>query len=462
MSRALAASAACASALLAACGGGSGGGSVPGGSCSATAQKAFVLDVAQDWYLFLDLLPANVNLSSYAGAQELLDDLTATARAQNKDRFFSYLTTPQADTSSLAAGQFIGFGFRTRIDGNRLLVPDVYEFSPADGGGLMRGAEITHIDSGSGFVDVATILQTDPNLEQVFGPANVGVQRGMRFILPGGQQMQSVFTKAVVTIPPVPQDGVAVFSLPLNPAEPVGYVNLRAFIATAETPLEDAYAQFRQQGIRYFIFDVRYNGGGLVSIADLIGDLHGADRTPGVDVWSNMRFNPLRAPDNDTVRRFAVHPQSVGPVRIAFITTGSSASASELIVNSLKPWAEVAIIGSDTLGKPVGQLAFDLQGCDLRLRLVSFRLTNADNEGDYYDGLAPTLPGAACAADDDLSRAPWDSMESSTAAALSWLQTGACAQPMDAPAPFPAARMASRYPEPSRPTPAQVIQPGLF
>ncbi|MGQ0430242.1 MAG: S41 family peptidase [Gammaproteobacteria bacterium] len=457
-----AAVAACASALIAACGGGSGGAAIPGGACSATNQKQFVLDVARDWYLFLELLPQNVNLANFATAQELLDALTATARAQNRDRFFSFLTTPQADSSFLGEGQFIGFGFRTRIEGNRLLIPDVFEGSPAAMGGLARGAEITHIDSGSGFVAVATILQTDPNLEQAFGPATEGVQRGMRFILVGGQQQQSVFTKAIVTIPPVPTGGTAVFTLPLNPSVQVGYINLRTFISTAETPLENAYAQFRAQGIQYFIVDLRYNGGGLVSIADLIGDLNGDDRMAGVDVWSNMRFNNLRAPANDTIRRFASVPQAVGPVRVAFITTGSSASASELVINSLKPWVEVAIVGSDTFGKPVGQLAFDLQGCDLRLRLVSFRVTNADNEGDFYDGLAPTLPGRACAAGDDLTRAPWDSAESSTAAALNWLQTGACGQSMAAPTPFPTARIPVRYPEVSRPTTAQAILPGLF
>ena len=75
-------------------------------------------------------------------------------------------------------------------------------------------------------------------------------------------------------------------------------------------------------------------------------------------------------------------------------------------------------------------LGFDL---DLRLRLVTFKVTNADEEGDYFDGLAPTLP-FACAASDDLTREPWDSAESSTAAALSWLGTGACGQVMSAPA----------------------------
>jgi carboxyl-terminal processing protease len=455
----LAAAATCCSAFIAACGGG-GGNANSGGPCSATNQKNFVLDAAREWYLFQSLLPPTVSVGDYATAEELLDALTATARAQNRDRFFSYLTTPQADSSFLQAGQFIGFGIRTRIDGNQLRTPEVYEGSPAADGGLARGAEITHIDSGSGFVPVATILQTDPNLEQAFGPATEGVQRGLRFVLVGGQQGEAVFTKRIVTIIPVPPAGTAILALPSNPSVPVGYVNLRTFVSTADAPLRNAYAQFRAQGIQYFIVDLRYNGGGLVSIANLIGDLNGEDRAVA-DVFSNMRFNSNKA-GNDAVRRFIRQPQSVAPVRIAFITTEGTASASELVVNGMKPWAEVAIVGSDTYGKPVGQTAFDLGGCDLRLRLVTFRVTNADEEGDYYDGLAATLP-FACAAEDDLTRAPWDSAESSTAAALDWLGTGACGQVMSAPvAPFLGAGGGSRIPLARRSTPAQASLPGLY
>jgi hypothetical protein len=83
-------------------------------------------------------------------------------------------------------------------------------------------------------------------------------------------------------------------------------------------------------------------------------------------------------------------------VRIAFLTTGATASASEININTMAPWVEIAIVGEDTFGKPVGQLAFDLQGCEDRLRLVAFRIENARGEGDYYDGLAATLP-FACA-----------------------------------------------------------------
>ncbi len=448
-------------ALVAACGGGSGGGIANGGNCSAVREKDFVEDVAREWYLFRETLPASINPNDYATASDLLDALTATARSQNRDRFFSYVTTQQADSSFLLEGQFIGFGFRTMIDGNQLRLPDVYEGSPAEEGGLVRGAEITHVDSGSGFVPMATILQTDPNLELVFGPATAGVQRGLRFTLPGGATVEAVFTKRLVTIQPVPPGSTAILALPSNPAVPVGYVNLRTFISTADAQLRNAYAQFRAQGIQFLIVDLRYNGGGLVGVADLLGDLNGFGRAQN-DVFERMEFHATKA-GNNSVHRFIPQPQSIAPVRIAFITTGASASASELVVNSMKPWTEVAIVGSDTYGKPVGQSAFDLSGCDLRLRLVTFRIVNDDGEGDYYDGLAETLP-FACAADDDLTSEPGTLAEASTEAALNWLGTGACDDIIvSVPGgPLQMTRAPPRLPRMRQPSAAQAWMPGLY
>jgi C-terminal processing protease CtpA/Prc len=453
------AAAAVASAALVACGGD--GGMSSGGRCSLTSQKQFVLDATREWYLFQELLPPSVSIADFATPQELLDALTTTARAQGKDRFFSFLTTPQADSSFFQEGQFIGFGIRLSIQGNRLFVSDVFEASPAADGGLTRGIEITAVDSGSGFVPIATILATDPDLEQALGPANEGVQRGLRFLRLDGQQVEVTLTKRIVTILPVPAaGGTAILSLPSNPSVPVGYIHLRTFISTAETPLRNAYQQFRAQGIDNMIVDLRDNGGGLVSIADFMGDLHGENRD-ATDVISKTVFNAAKSSKN-SVRQFVAQPESIAPVRIAFITTGGTASASELVINSMKPWTEIAIVGADTFGKPVGQSAFDMSGCDLRLRLIAFKVTNAADEGDYFDGLASTL-AFACRATDDYSRAPGDALEDSTAEALGWLGTGACGQIMSSQAPgLQMALPEARLPVPRQPASAQAYLPGLY
>ena len=452
--------------LVAAAGcGGSGGGSdgSNGGTsvaCAEPARKQFVLDVARQWYLFPDLLPSAVDAAEFPTAESLLDHLTATARAEGKDRFFSYLTTRGAENSLLGEGQFIGFGFRTRTDsGGRPFVTEVFESSPAADAGLQRGDEIIAVDAGAGFVPVAQWLSDGSTISDALGPAETGVRRGLQ-LLRNGATREATLTKRTVTIAPVSSVyGTRV--LPLPGTTGVGYVNLRTYVATADAQLRDAFAQFRALGLDYFIVDLRYNGGGLVSTAEILGDLLGGARSAD-DVQLRMVHNAARASEN-TTRNFRPVDQSVRPVRIAFLTTTATASASEININTMAPWVEIAIVGEDTFGKPVGQLAFDLPGCEDRLRLVAFKLENARGDGDYFDGLAATLP-FACAATDTLQEPLGSATEGLAAAALAWLGTGACTRIVlsaTARAEPAATAAAERYLLPKQPSPAQLWLPGV-
>ena len=205
----------------------------------------------------------------------------------------------------------------------------------------------------------------------------------------------------------------------------MGYLNLRSYISTADPQLRTAFQSFRAQDVRDFIIDLRYNGGGLVSTAELIDNLLGGDRT-AADTQYSIVYSTNKSGQNSTVR-FQPQAQSVRPVRIAFLTTAATASASEININAMRAWAEVAIVGSDTYGKPVGQLAFDLaNSCPDRLRLVTFKTANATGAGDYYDGLASSMT-FACAANDTLGAPMGDPADGLTQAALQWINTGACA-----------------------------------
>ena len=145
-------------------------------------------------------------------------------------------------------------------------------------------------------------------------------------------------------------------------------------------------------------------------------------------VFSRTLYNSARSANN-SVTRFQALAQSL-PVleRVVFITTRGAGSASELLPNGLAPFTVVALAGESTAGKPVGQSAFDYCNDTLRLRAVTFEIVNANNEGGYFDGLPQ--PGSSiadlCAAPDDLNFALGDPNEASLAAALAFIDTGAC------------------------------------
>jgi len=105
--------------------------------------------------------------------------------------------------------------------------------------------------------------------------------------------------------------------------------------------------------------------------------------------------------------------------RIFFIVSNSTASASELLINNLKPFMDVELVGpSKTYGKPVG--FFPIPVGDWYIFPVSFRSTNNKGEGNYFDGLALNSQVA-----DGLDKDWGDVTESCLQSALSYITTGA-------------------------------------
>jgi hypothetical protein len=197
-------------------------------------------------------------------------------------------------------------------------------------------------------------------------------------------------------------------------------MELSAFISTANAELETVFAAFLNAGVDDIVIDLRYNGGGLVSTADLLGDYLGGFIAQNL-IFSSTEFNADRAAANNSVELFDLRANSVSMPRLAFIATRGTASASELVINGMIPHADVAIVGNRTFGKPVGQIG--LEFCDKILRPTSFKKANADGNGDYFDGLPLT---AGCAAADDLSVPVGDELDPNMIAAMGYLETGAC------------------------------------
>lgn len=391
-------------AALSACGGGSsgsGGAAVPG-ACTATAQKQFVLDVMQDIYLYNEQMPA-IDPDGFATPETLLDALLVDP----PDRF-SFIGSAAADDAFFGEGQFIGLGFGTRlVAADELRLTDVFEGSPAAAAGLERGHGIVAINGRS----IAEITAAE-GVDAAFGPDEVGVAVLLTVAGPGSDEFDVSVTKAVVTIPPVPVE--TVFDVG---GRPVAYLFFRSFVEPSFAALDDAFAGFAAAGVRDVVLDLRYNGGGLVAVADFLGNLLGGLNANG-QVYSMTVFNANNAFRNTTTL-LTNETHSLSLDRLVFITTGATASASEIVINSLAPHVATFVVGSDTFGKPVGSLGFTF--CGKILRPTSFETVNAEGEGGYFDGLP-----VDCAAEDDLDFALGDPSEPSLAEALFVVANAQC------------------------------------
>lgn len=449
----------------------------PSGQCSLRERQLWAEAQIREWYLFPEDLPASINPDEHSTLSSFINALTANARAQNKDRFFTFATSIAEENAFFSQGQTTAFGFRIAYDGSqrRVFVLDAFEDGPALAAGIDRGAEILAIGTSPDSMELVSSLAAQGGLNAIsnaLGPATAAVTRTIQFRR--GSQTQSVtITKAVFNVAPIsPRYGVAV--LPDGADGQVGYVNLRTFVSSAGPALEEAFGRFRTAGIERVIIDYRYNGGGLVRIAELSGDLVGRNRLPS-DVYSITAFRPSKSAENST-RLFRNNNASIGASRIAFITTSSSASASELVINSMLPYLgrNLAMVGTNTGGKPVGQIAIDRATCDDRLRIVAFATQNRDRQGDYFNGLASILNSRGartCAAADDITRIMGNPSEGMTARALSALNGIECS-PIDTGATRTSSLQDSVFRlggpaepvmvTPSQPNAAQREMPGLF
>jgi C-terminal processing protease CtpA/Prc len=411
--------------VVTSCGGGGTSPSLAVGanSCTDAAKKDFVLAAAREWYLFTDLLPATIDPTAFATPDAFLDGLTVTARAQSKDRGFSFITSIAAEQATLSAGTSIGFGvsLRTLSNNTRIMVAQVFEGSAAADAGFVRGDEILAVgDSVATLQTASSILASAGGITGALGASTAGVSRVFRIRTPAGVQVDRTVAKREFNLNPV--NIVRIINRP--GLSPVGYLSFRTFVSTADAQLRTAFASFKAAGARDVIIDIRYNGGGLVTTAELLMNLFAGDRAN--QIAYSVKYNPAKTSSESTVR-FTAQPETANVQRIAFITTDSTASASELVINALTPYADVAIVGSKTFGKPVGQNAYDISNCDFRLRLVAFKTVNSEGHTDYYSGLPDAgFTDSFCAATDDFSQPIGADAESMTSDALYWVNNSSC------------------------------------
>ena len=201
-----------------------------------------------------------------------------------------------------------------------------------------------------------------------------------------------------------------------------GYFVFNSFLGdTVEisNEFERIFNKFNSEHVQDVVVDLRYNGGGYVSVQNLLANYlvpAAGDR----QVMLTEEFNDKYIAYN-TTENFA-KKGSLNLSRLFFIVSQSTASASELLINSLKPYMDVQLIGpTHTHGKPVG--FYPIAVFDWYIFPVSFRTVNKLGEGNYFNGL--TLDHQVV---DGLDKDWGDGNEACLSAALHFISSGSYAR----------------------------------
>jgi hypothetical protein len=179
--------------------------------------------------------------------------------------------------------------------------------------------------------------------------------------------------------------------------------------------------------------DLRYNRGGSTETQDTLANLIAPSAADNKKMYSFLFNQPLQEGKFPLIEKLpdfrnvsfseadnTIPYKKAGTVnlsRVFFIVTGSSASASELVINNLKPYMDVKLIGDTTYGKPVG--FFPIPISKFAIYPVSFRTINSAGNADYYSGFAPDK-----LTPDGVDKNWGDISEPSLAAALKYIETG--------------------------------------
>jgi carboxyl-terminal processing protease len=353
----------------------------------------------QDWYYWNNTIPA-IKPANYTSVYEVLEAI----RYKPLDRW-SYIYDWTEFLAYFMESRLIGYGFGSAWDSSgKLRVAFIHNTTEMYESGVRRSWIIDKINGVN--------INSGMNISQMLGVNQIGVSNTFSFIKPDNTTVEMTLQKKEVFANTVLHHQIFEY-----PGLKVGYLVLQSFRDPTEAELNSVFLEFSAAGIDELILDMRYNGGGLVSIATKLASLI-AGPSYANQPFVKFEYNANKADERNATVNLENIENSLGLNRLITICTRGSASASELMINGLRPYFDVIIVGNTTYGKPMGSNIFNY-GDKYAFAPITFKTKNADDEGDYFDGIPVDVP-----APDDLSRNFGDPEEGSLQIALAYILSG--------------------------------------
>ena len=366
------------------------------------------------FYLYKDRIPnlANDRFTSDNNYRDFLNDFDSPENLFESliherelvDRF-SWITNNYIELEQ----QFSGVTKTTGAEYNFYYAPG----SSSDVIGIVRlvqpnsNASSTALTRGMIFNKIDGVTLTESNLRSLFSPETYTIHLAT-YNTNGTEAPEDdsltestetiALTKAVFSENPIFK--TEVFSLN---AMNVGYLMYNGFIGDYDAELNTVFGDFKAQNIEHLILDLRYNPGGSVNTAAALGSM-----ITGIsnEVFARLQYNSDLESNNTTfdfttTLSNGATINSVDLTKIHVITTSGSASASEMVINSLKPYIDVVQIGTNTNGKAQASITiydspdFQRQGANpshlYALQPLVAATVNKDNLGVPFNGLTPDI-----------------------------------------------------------------------
>ncbi len=350
----------------------------------------FVYDYTSEAYLWNEFIPEGVTYKSAADPNELFEIM----RYKQLDKWsnLSDKASEQMDEFegvSTTFGYSLAFGrFANKPTELFAVVEFVYDGSPAQKGGIMRGDLILSLGG-------APITEGN-YMELYYAPA---VELGMGQINLQGNVINSGVVRSLTAVNMYENPIVDYRVLEIG-GKFVGYLAYTGFYERSHEQLVEIFKGFKNAGVSELILDLRYNPGGDAKTPPYLSSLFApADKVKGKSVFLKQQWNDLYM-DYFQQEKMDVNtyfhediPVNLNLGRVFVLTSSKTASASEAVISGLKPYMDVVLVGDTTYGKYCGAALLtpdSQQNADISnwmLTLVVYKFVNAEGFTDFKNGI---------------------------------------------------------------------------
>ena len=190
----------------------------------------------------------------------------------------------------------------------------------------------------------------------------------------------------------------------------IGYLVYNGFNAEFDLQLNDVIQKFKNANINQMVLDLRYNGGGSVQTSVYLASmLYGTDESKlfakaqynqvvqksivsqdGIQALNDNFANTIKATDTHS----SAPINTLNLQKIYIIVSDNTASASELLINGLRPYMNVKVVGINTTGKYVGSFTLTddkVKSNKWAMQPIVVKYANSQGVSDFVDGLTPDI-----------------------------------------------------------------------
>jgi carboxyl-terminal processing protease len=379
---------------------------IPDGNPVDSEVNSWIYDNMKTWYFWNDKLPGSPDFTPKPQSffQSILYKYDATLRPDG-DRF-SWLQESADELKASLSGETTSPGLEFKLiryasGGDDLfgIVTYAIKGSPAEKAGFKRGDFFTQVNGQKLTISNYNALLYTGTTPKVFTMGELDADKKV---------VSSATTRTVATTV-IQANPVYFDTIYVKGDKRVGYLVYHQFIPgpngtnsnTYDQELEKVFANFKSKNVNELVIDFRYNRGGYVSSATQIASLIGKG-TSDKDVFYYKEYNSTVTSDLEKQYgkdyfhdNFLNKTQNLGGNlnRVYFLTSTSTASASELVINGLKPFMPLFLIGGKTTGKNVGSITLSDKSKRIKwgIQPIVSRSSNSLHSSDYTAGFTPDV-----------------------------------------------------------------------